>query len=93
MDSNGIVTAISTGIAVITASTNTGGYTASCTVTVIPQPPSVRLTQKTALVYALLTIVKGVEEIMLIDTLVDSEVITREDADSFIAVIAEQLER
>ena len=46
-----------------------------------------------AMVHALLTKVKGDEETVLIDTLVESDVITREDADAFIAVIEEQLEQ
>ena len=45
--SNGVVTAVGAGTATITVKTNAGGYTASCTVTVIQNPTGVAL-DKTA---------------------------------------------
>ena len=47
----------------------------------------------TAMVHALLTNVKDDEDVMLIDTLVDSGAITREQADAFIAAVTVQIDR
>ena len=43
---NGLVTAVSEGVATITVTTNDGGFTANCVVTVQPQPPKVTFDTK-----------------------------------------------